>query len=126
MQTYHGDASQWFKSLDDVFYFGGQNAHNLRAVEDHDGGKSELSFRVGDLLGIAGNHWDGFSKGTHRQSAKSGLYPSYKVVNDIVSVPMPVYPHVKEEEEEEGRTEDRKGVEEREERVGVAVDYGHR
>ena len=114
MQTKHGDASNYFRSLDDVFYFGGQNAHNLRATEPHKGmSKNELSFEVDDLLGIAGNHWDGYSKGTHRKSGKSGLYPSYKVVNDIVSVKMPTYPEVKEEEEVE-------------ERVGVAADYGRR
>ena len=121
MQTKHGDASQYFHSLDDVFYFGGQNAHNLRAVEPHKGGsKDDLSFEVGDLLGIAGNHWDGFSKGTHRKSGKSGLFPSYKVVNDIVTVKMPTYPEVKEEESEDEESE------EEAEQVGVAVDYGHR
>ncbi|KAK7104050.1 alpha-(1,6)-fucosyltransferase-like [Littorina saxatilis] len=116
MQTYHGDASAYFRSLDDVFYYGGQNAHNLRAVEPHKAKtKDDLSFDVGDLLGIAGNHWNGFSKGTHRKTSKSGLFPSYKVVNDIVAVKMPTYPEVKEEEE------DAEG-----ERVGIAVDYGHR
>ncbi|XP_076442953.1 alpha-(1,6)-fucosyltransferase-like isoform X2 [Babylonia areolata] len=121
MQTLHGDASTYFRSLDDVFYYGGQNAHNLRAVEAHQGrGGDELTFEVGDLLGIAGNHWNGYSKGTLRKTGKSGLYPSYKVENEIASVEMPTYPEVKEEEEEEGK------MKEGWERVGVAVDYGHR
>ncbi|KAK7505522.1 hypothetical protein BaRGS_00003267 [Batillaria attramentaria] len=99
MQTIHGDASTYFRSLDDVFYFGGQNAHNMRAVEKHSSPNHDvLSFEVGDLLGIAGNHWDGFSKGTLRRTGKTGLYPSYKVVNDVVAVDMPTYPEVKERE----------------------------
>jgi hypothetical protein len=35
MQTMYGDASSRFKSLDDIFYFGGQNAHNELVVERH-------------------------------------------------------------------------------------------
>ncbi|KAL8617581.1 hypothetical protein ACOMHN_033127 [Nucella lapillus] len=127
MQTMHGDASASFRSLDDVFYYGGQNAHNLRAAEAHQPRSSEeLRFESGDLLGIAGNHWNGYSKGTLRKTGKSGLYPSYKVQNEIVSVQMPVYPQVKEEEEEEGEGERKKKEEERKVEVGVAVDYGHR
>ena len=121
MQTKHGDASSNFRSLDDVFYFGGQNAHNLRAIEDHNRlSDKELDFKKGDLLGIAGNHWDGFSKGMHRGSSQSGLYPSYKVVNDIVAVKMPTYPEVGFEKKEGEVLKFH-----REER-GVAVDYGHR
>lgn len=100
MQTLHGDASQYFRSLDDVFYFGGQNQHSMRAIEPHQPQhKDEVAMEVGDLLGIAGNHWDGYSKGLNRKTGQSGLYPSFKVVNEIVTVKLPVYPEVKEEEE---------------------------
>ena len=62
MQTMHGDASSKFKSLDDIFYFGGQNAHNEVVVEKHVGQSSqEIDLEPGDLIGIAGNHWDGYS-----------------------------------------------------------------
>ncbi|CAI9740361.1 Hypothetical predicted protein [Octopus vulgaris] len=60
MQTYHGDASQKFYSLDDIYYFGGQNAHNVKAIQKHTAQrKEEISFEIGDSIGIAGNHWDG-------------------------------------------------------------------
>ena len=35
MQTRHGDASERFKSLDDIYYFGGQRSHHLRMLENH-------------------------------------------------------------------------------------------
>ena len=96
MQTIHGDASAYFKSLDDVYYFGGQNAHNMLAVESHkQKHQGEISMEVGDYLGIAGNHWNGYSKGINRRTSQHGLYPSYKVVNNIRIVKMPLYPHVK-------------------------------
>ncbi|XP_052767020.1 alpha-(1,6)-fucosyltransferase-like [Mya arenaria] len=97
MQPLHGDASQWFRSLDDIFYYGGQNAHNWEAVENHDTDEpGEISFRRGDLIGIAGNHWNGFSKGKNTRNGKTGLFPSYKTVNKIERFKMPTYPKVKE------------------------------
>lgn len=60
----HPDASSKFKSLDDIFYYGGQNAHNVISVMDHQPkGSGELVMKTGDLVGIAGNHWNGYSKG---------------------------------------------------------------
>ncbi|XP_025104219.1 alpha-(1,6)-fucosyltransferase-like isoform X1 [Pomacea canaliculata] len=99
MQTLHGDASTYFRSLDDSFYFGGQNAHNMLAWENYNASRNEeISLQVGDLVGIAGNHWDGFSKGTNRRTGQSGLYPSYKVVDNVVAVWMPLYVNVKDDE----------------------------
>ena len=84
MQTRFPDASQYFKSLDDIFYYGGQNAHNQRAILSHVAqSPHEMSLEVGDVIGIAGNHWNGYSKGTNRRTGASGLYPSYKAVNII-------------------------------------------
>ncbi|GAB1606344.1 alpha-(1,6)-fucosyltransferase-like [Argonauta hians] len=95
MQTYHGDASRRFYSLDDIYYFGGQNAHNVRAVQRHVAQRrEEISFEVGDLIAIAGNHWDGYSKGFHKKTSKSGLFPSYKTTNQVVTVKFPHYPEV--------------------------------
>ena len=45
----------------------------------------------GDLIGIAGNHWDGFSKGTNERTRKVGLFPSYKVVDHFDKVKYPTY-----------------------------------
>ncbi|CAJ0577233.1 unnamed protein product, partial [Mesorhabditis spiculigera] len=70
-----------FHSLDDVYYYGGQHDHEQVAIEDHLPERdAEIELKVGDAVGLAGNHWDGFSKGTNRRTQKVGLYPSYKVV----------------------------------------------
>ncbi|ESO93492.1 hypothetical protein LOTGIDRAFT_178508 [Lottia gigantea] len=93
MQTLRSDAANNFYSLDDVYYFGGQNAHNMVALENYKAKHSkEIDLEVGDLVGIAGNHWDGYSKGANRRSGRSGLYPSYKVENKVMVAEMPTYP----------------------------------
>ncbi|KAF8385778.1 fut-8 [Pristionchus pacificus] len=82
-----------FHSLDDVYYFGGQQAHEQVAIEKHVAENDrEIDMEVGDLLGIAGNHWDGFSKGTNRRTGKVGLYPSYKVKENWRIVDFPALP----------------------------------
>ncbi|XP_064599891.1 alpha-(1,6)-fucosyltransferase-like isoform X2 [Liolophura sinensis] len=92
MQTMHVDASANFHSLDDIFYFGGQNAHNVLAVEKHvPGGKDEIELEPGDLIGVAGNHWNGFSKGMNRRTGQNGLYPSYKVVEKLEVADFPKF-----------------------------------
>ena len=96
MQTYHPDASAWFHSLDDIYYYGGQNAHNQVVLyEHHARGPDEIELQPGDHVGIAGNHWDGYSKGMNRRTGKTGLYPSYKVVEKIDIAKFPTYPKVK-------------------------------
>ncbi|KIH42341.1 variant SH3 domain protein, partial [Ancylostoma duodenale] len=55
--------------------------HELVAVEDHIPEQpGEIELRVGDIIGIAGNHWDGYSKGMNKRSGATGLYPSYKAI----------------------------------------------
>uniref|UniRef100_A0A914CQI2 Alpha-(1,6)-fucosyltransferase n=1 Tax=Acrobeloides nanus TaxID=290746 RepID=A0A914CQI2_9BILA len=79
MQVLKGDAGDLFHSLDDIYYYGGQLAHDEIAVEAYKAEKpDEIDLEVGDSVGIAGNHWDGFSKGQNRRTGKTGLYPSYK------------------------------------------------
>lgn len=57
MQNYHVDASSKFKSLDDIYYYGGQNPHNMIAVLPHEPKKvGELDVRVGDLIGKLYKH----------------------------------------------------------------------
>lgn len=90
MQPMHVDASKWFQSLDDIYYYGGQKDHNQLAIYNHSArSPDEIDFRRGDTLGIAGNHWDGFSKGVNRRTGKTGLYPSFKAIEklDIVEFP---------------------------------------
>ncbi|EFP11174.1 CRE-FUT-8 protein [Caenorhabditis remanei] len=77
------DDGSKFHSLDDIYYFGGQQAHEVVVIEDHVAlNNKEIDLKVGDKVGIAGNHWDGYSKGTNRRTYKEGVFPSYKVVND--------------------------------------------
>ncbi|XP_072555146.1 alpha-(1,6)-fucosyltransferase isoform X2 [Paramormyrops kingsleyae] len=93
MQTLHPDASGNFHSLDDIYYFGGQNAHNQIAVHPHQPrGPDDLALEPGDVIGVAGNHWDGYSKGINRKTGRIGLYPSYKVKEKIETVKYPTYP----------------------------------
>uniref|UniRef100_A0A8C4QCX5 Alpha-(1,6)-fucosyltransferase n=1 Tax=Eptatretus burgeri TaxID=7764 RepID=A0A8C4QCX5_EPTBU len=92
MQTLHPDASMRFRSLDDIYYFGGQNAHNQVATYGHTPrGTGEIELRPGDVIGIAGNHWDGYSKGMNRRTGRTGLYPSYKVQEKLETVKYPTY-----------------------------------
>lgn len=74
------DASDHYKSLDDIHYFSGQPDHKVRVVRAHKArDESELNLKVGDVVGIAGNHWNGEAKGLHYKSHKTGLFPAYKV-----------------------------------------------
>lgn len=67
-------------------------AHDQIAVEEHISANSaELSFEVGDSIGIAGNHWDGYSKGTNRRTGRMGLYPSYKAREKWRIVDFPIF-----------------------------------
>lgn len=92
MNAIHPDASTWFRSLDDIYYFGGQHAHNQRAVYPHQKQRpDEIDLEVGDIVGIAGNHWDGYSKGTNRRTGERGLYPSFKTEEEYVLVDIPPY-----------------------------------
>ena len=89
------DAAWRVQPLDDVYYFGGQNAHNQRAVINHKAvWPNEFSFNQGDIIGTEGNHWDGFSKGSDKTSGLSGLYPSYKVEEIVNIAKMHNYPDV--------------------------------
>uniref|UniRef100_A0A8R1I0X9 Alpha-(1,6)-fucosyltransferase n=1 Tax=Caenorhabditis japonica TaxID=281687 RepID=A0A8R1I0X9_CAEJA len=77
------DDGSKFHSLDDIYYFGGQLAHEVLVIEDHVAQTpQEIDLKVGDKVGIAGNHWNGYSKGTNRRTFKEGVFPSYKVEND--------------------------------------------
>nr|CAG4644667.1 EOG090X03KK [Leptodora kindtii] len=90
MQSLHPDASTLFKSLDDIYYYGGQGAHQQVAIHPHVARRpGDISMDAGDVLGIAGNHWDGYSKGSNEKTKQQGLYPSFKAVDkyDIVDFP---------------------------------------
>uniref|UniRef100_A0A1I8NTE8 Alpha-(1,6)-fucosyltransferase n=1 Tax=Stomoxys calcitrans TaxID=35570 RepID=A0A1I8NTE8_STOCA len=95
MQTLHPDAGHRFKSLDDIYYYGGQNQHNRQVVIPHKPkSHEELHLKAGDLVGVAGNHWDGFSKGKNTRTNQVGLFPSFKVVDKVETAKLPTYPNV--------------------------------
>lgn len=55
MNGKHTDASQRFRSLDDIYYFGGQEEHRVKAIWPHEAkSRNQISFNVGDIIGIAG------------------------------------------------------------------------
>lgn len=95
MQTHHPDASRNFYTLDDVYYFGGQQAHYVRAIKGHTArSNKEISFVAGDLIGIAGNERNGSSVGSLKHSRVKRLFPSYKVEDEVVIADFPTYPDV--------------------------------
>lgn len=95
MQTMYPDAAHRFKSLDDIYYYGGQNAHNRLVVIPHKArNHDEMHMQPGDLVGVAGNHWDGFSKGKNTRTNQVGLFPSFKVVDKVETAKLPTYPNV--------------------------------
>ncbi|XP_063364778.1 alpha-(1,6)-fucosyltransferase [Cydia amplana] len=95
MQANRVDASNSFFSLDDIYYFGGQNAHDRAAIMPHEPNTNqEIAVQVGDLIGIAGNHWNGFGRGTNRRTNLNGLIPWYKTAEHLVLYPFPEYKHV--------------------------------
>ncbi|CAG9765491.1 unnamed protein product [Ceutorhynchus assimilis] len=92
MQNQYPDASARYKSLDDIYYYGGQNPHNVIAVLPHEPKKiGEMNVVPGDLIGVAGNHWDGFSKGRNLRTNQIGLYPTFKVKDKIEVAKFPTY-----------------------------------
>jgi len=99
MQYLKPDASDNFKSLDDIWYFGGQDEHQQIAVMDHKSDTSlrreEIDLKVDDTIGVAGNHWNGFNKGRNHRSGRIGLYPQYKTREKVKIVDFPTYSHVK-------------------------------
>lgn len=77
MQNFYPDASARFKSLDDIYYYGGQNAHSVEAVLDHESkDHNQINMKAGDFVGVAGNHWNGFSKGKSSRTNVRNKYVS--------------------------------------------------
>ena len=82
MQVRYPDASWRFRSLDDVYYFGGQKEHIVEAIFDHEPEQNsgEIEVKKGDLIGLAGNHWNGYSKGKNKRSDAEGILKQFSVL----------------------------------------------
>ena len=95
MQTRHVDATQYYYSLDDVFYYGGMQGHHVRAIHPHKPrSSSQLELVVGDTISLAGNEKDGTSKGRLHRTGKYGEFLSYKVEDVLRIVDFPTYKEV--------------------------------
>lgn len=91
MQTLHVDASSNYYSLDDIYYYGGQQDHDVVAFVGNQAKDQQVQFKAGDHLGIAGNEKNGFSVGQHRGSRARGNYPSYKVEEFVLAADFPTF-----------------------------------
>ncbi|KAJ8687903.1 hypothetical protein QAD02_023698 [Eretmocerus hayati] len=92
MQTYHTDAHDKFASLDDIYYYGGQNPHPQVAIMNHEPKRAEeIQLRINDEIEVHGNHWDGYSKGKNLRTNAIGLFPSFKIKNPIEAIDFPKY-----------------------------------
>eukprot|EP00095_Tigriopus_kingsejongensis_P009295 snap_masked-scaffold175_size286436-processed-gene-1.29 protein:Tk09295 transcript:snap_masked-scaffold175_size286436-processed-gene-1.29-mRNA-1 annotation:"alpha-( )-fucosyltransferase" len=95
MQQRYPDAANYFRSLDDIWYYGGQSEHQQMAILEHTPkGRQEIELKRGDVIGVAGNHWNGYNKGRNHRNNRVGLYPAYKTKENIKLVDFPTYPHV--------------------------------
>ncbi len=77
--------------MDDVWYFGGGAGRKQIAVYSHEanGSKDEINLEVGDVIGLAGNHWNGYNKGNNERTHARGLYPSYKAKDLVLEAQVP-------------------------------------
>ncbi|KAJ7363562.1 Alpha-(1,6)-fucosyltransferase [Desmophyllum pertusum] len=86
MQSSQPDSAKKFQSLDDIYYYSRQSGHDVRAIYSHQAqDSSQIDLVIGDRIGIAGNHWDGYSKGLSHKTGKDGFFPSYKV-EDVMEI----------------------------------------
>lgn len=51
--------------------------------------------RKDDIIGIAGNHWNGYSKGVNKRTRQNGLFPSYKAEDVVELADCPTYEEVR-------------------------------
>ncbi|XP_022177853.1 alpha-(1,6)-fucosyltransferase-like [Myzus persicae] len=95
------DASTWFASLDDVYYFSDRIRRLHVAILPHKSNRpQEMDLQVGDEIEVVGNEWNGYSKGTHLKTNKTLLYPTFKVIKKIEAMYFTSYPDVKINSEE--------------------------
>lgn len=94
MQTRHLDASQYYYSLDDVYYYGGMEDHYVRVLYPHKPRSAgQLELEIGDTINLAGNEKDGTSKG-RLHHGKYGEFLSYKTEDIFRIVDFPTYKEV--------------------------------
>ncbi|KAM7539776.1 hypothetical protein Aperf_G00000028967 [Anoplocephala perfoliata] len=88
MQTYPmqlGDASMRAQSLDDSYYYGGQQQWHQTAIVDD----IETGIKAGDPVSVLGNHWNGYAKVILPQNKKEVFRPAYKFEGSFMRVDFP-------------------------------------
>lgn len=99
MQAKNFDKVNDAVTIDDVYYFGGQNDHDLEAFLNHKQRQSietsldehHIEVRKGDLLGISHNLWNGYCRGINRRTQVIGLYPCFKAVEKVKPAPFKLF-----------------------------------
>ena len=94
------DTPRLFRSLDDIYYYFAPR--NQVAVREHSAGNGEIDMKIGDIIGIRGNHWDGYSLGLNRRTNKVGLYPSYKARDIVMKQNISFYHRVTKQDKSSG------------------------
>ena len=95
MQTLHIDATQYYYSLDDIYYFSGHQGQHMRMIYPQKSHMpDQLELEVGDIISIAGNEKDGTSKGRVHRTGRRGKYLSYKAENVLRIEDFPTYKEV--------------------------------
>ncbi|CAH8529299.1 unnamed protein product [Schistosoma rodhaini] len=87
MQSNHlelGDASQQFRSLDDIYYFGGQQSSPYETIISD----KENDLSPGDLVHFHGNHWNGYAKVEKLNTNRKVMAPAFKFSSRLLSAPM--------------------------------------
>ena len=91
-QTREIDNSYRVKSLDNHYYVDSFNTITKKAILDHSPKReNEIELRKGDIisslvkedkiyLAFSANLWNGYMKGTNQRTMKTGIFPSYKVI----------------------------------------------
>ncbi|CAH8843497.1 unnamed protein product [Trichobilharzia szidati] len=79
-----GDASQQFHSLDDIYYFGGQQSAPHEVIIPD--GKNNLN--PGDLVHYRGNHWDGYAQVEKVSTSKKIIAPAFKFYPKLLTANM--------------------------------------
>lgn len=77
-----GDASMRAQSLDDAYYYGGQQAWDPVAIV----ADKEAGIQPGDKIYFLGNHWNGYAKLIPPNSKLSTIRPAFKFENRMLKV----------------------------------------
>ena len=92
------DNSYRVKSLDNHFYVDSFNTITKKAISDHTPkSDDEIELRKGDIISslvkespiyqaFSANLWNGYMKGTNLRTMKTGIFPTYKVIEFYIRI----------------------------------------